>query len=77
MRIATISILFFAVLSVSCSKSPPPEATAQEAAQKKPPQKQQTVIDAQLKALDKAKAVQGTLDQQKKDMDKKLEDSGG
>ena len=76
MRIATISILFFAVLSVSCSKSPPPEATAQ-AAQKKPPQKQQTVIDAQLKALDKAKAVQGTLDQQKKDMDKKLEDNGG
>lgn len=76
MRIATISTLFFAVLSVSCSRSEPPAATVQ-AAQKKPTQKQPTVIDAELKALDKAKAVQGTLDQQKKDMDKKLEDSGG
>ncbi|WP_018972377.1 hypothetical protein [Rudaea cellulosilytica] len=74
MRIATLSIFVLAVLSVSCSRGTPPPAPA---AQPKPTERQKTVIDAQLKALDKAKAVQGTLDQQKKDMDKKLEDAGG
>lgn len=74
MRIATLSIFVLAVLSVSCSQGTPPPAPA---AQPKPAERQKTVIDAQLKALDKAKAVQGTLDQQKKDMDKKLEDAGG
>ena len=74
MRIATLSIFVVAVLSVSCSRGTPPPASA---AQPKPAERQKTVIDAQLKALDKAKAVQGTIDQQKKDMDKKLEDAGG
>ena len=74
MRIAKLSILVLVALSVSCSQSTPPPAPA---AQPKPAQRQKTVIDAQLKALDKAKAVQGTLDQQKKDMDKQLEDAGG
>lgn len=74
MRIATLSIFVLAVLSVSCSQGTPPPAPA---AQPKPAERQKTVIDAQLKALDKAKAVQGTMDQQKKDMDKKLEDAGG
>jgi hypothetical protein len=36
-----------------------------------------TVFDAQLKALDKAKAVQGVVDKQKADADKKLDDQGG
>jgi hypothetical protein len=67
MRIATIPVLIFALLSVSCSQTPPPP----------PPAKQPTVFDAQLKALDKAKAVQDIVDKQKKDMDKKLEDAGG
>jgi len=71
MRIATISILALAALSVSCSSSPLPEETAAQA------KKQKTVIDAQLKAIDKAKAVQDTVDQQKKDTDKKIEDQGG
>ena len=77
MRTATLSILTLAALSVSCSRSvpPPPPPVAAEPA--KPAQRQKTVIDAQLKALDKAKAVQGTVDQQKKDMDKKLEEEGG
>ena len=38
---------------------------------------QKTVIDTQLKALQKAKDVQKTVDQQKADLDKKLEDQGG
>jgi hypothetical protein len=38
---------------------------------------QKTVIDTQLKALQKAKDVQKTVDQQKADMDKKVEEGGG
>jgi hypothetical protein len=75
MRFATISILALAALSASCSSSPPPAAT--EPVAQKPPERQKTVIDEQLKAIDKAKAVQDTVDQQKKDMDKKLEEAGG
>ncbi|MBS0584135.1 MAG: hypothetical protein JSS42_13640 [Proteobacteria bacterium] len=76
MRIATLPILALAAISVSCSRSvPPPAPVAAQPA--KPAERQKTVIDAQLKALDKAKAVQDTVDQQKKDMDKKLEDAGG
>lgn len=74
MRIAMLSILVLAALSVSCSRSEPPPAPA---AQPKQAERQKTVIDEQLKAIDKAKAVQGTVDQQKKDMDKKLDDAGG
>lgn len=73
MRLATIPMLALATLSVSCSSSPPPEQAAAPAKK----EKEKTVIDAQLKAIDKAKAVQETVDQQKKDMDKKLEDAGG
>ncbi|MFT3790815.1 MAG: hypothetical protein QM741_07005 [Rudaea sp.] len=69
-----LSILTLAVLCVSCSRDTPPPAST---AQTQPAERQKTVIDAQLKALDKAKAVQDTVDQQKKDMDKKLEDAGG
>lgn len=74
MRFAMLPLLVLATLSVSCSNSPPPQAAAAQAA---PAEKQKTVIDAQLKAIDKAKAVQDTVDQQKKDMDKKLEEAGG
>ncbi|MBS0516859.1 MAG: hypothetical protein JSS16_15480 [Proteobacteria bacterium] len=76
MRIARLSILVLATLSVSCARSTPPPAPA-PAEPAKPEERQKTVIDAQLKAIDKAKAVQDTVDQQKKDMDKKLEDAGG
>ncbi len=38
---------------------------------------QKTVIDTQLKALQKAKDVQKTVDQEKRDLDKKLQDEGG
>jgi hypothetical protein len=74
MRFANIPLLATAALCVSCSESqaPPPAA-----AQTPPPAPQKTVFDDQLKALEKAKAVQGTVDQQKKDEDKKIEDAGG
>jgi hypothetical protein len=73
MRAATISLLATAALCVSCSESKAPPSTAAQT----PAPAQQTVIDDQLKALEKAKAVQGTVDQQKKDTDKKIEDAGG
>ncbi len=38
---------------------------------------QKTVIDTQLKALQKAKDVQKTVDQQKGELDRKLQDEGG
>lgn len=38
---------------------------------------QKTVIDTQLKALQKAKDVQKTVDQQKGELDKKVQDEGG
>jgi len=72
MRIATLSIFVLAVLSVSCSRGTPPPAPA---AQPKPAERQKTVIDAQLKALDKEKAVQSTLDQRTKALDKQMEES--
>ena len=59
--------LIFAVALVcagcSAAVAPPPE----------PPKK--TVIDAQLKAIEKAKAVQQTVDQQKIDTDKKIDEA--
>ena len=58
-------VFAIALLCSACSAAvaPPPE----------PPKT--TVIDAQLKALDKAKAVQQTVDQQKIDTDKKIDEA--
>ncbi|MEP6941138.1 MAG: hypothetical protein ABI846_15330 [Rudaea sp.] len=58
-------ILVIALCCAACSAAvvPPPE----------PPKK--TVFDAQLKALEKAKAVQQTVDQQKVDTDKKIDEA--
>jgi PBP1b-binding outer membrane lipoprotein LpoB len=63
--------IFAAVALAACSEDKPPPKV--EVAQ--PPQK--TVFDTQLKALQKAKDVQKTVDQQKADQDKKLEEAGG
>lgn len=63
MRLAILPLVAILALSAACSQTPPPQPAA----------KQKTVFDDQLKALDKAKAVQQTVDQQKKDMDKRLE----
>ena len=75
--IATVCCVGILFALGACSRSKEPavsEATP-------PPQPaQKTVFDAQFKALDKAKAMQGVVDQQKADADKKLkaqEEGGG
>ena len=67
MHMRTLPILIAAALSASCSGAiaPPPPAPSK------------TVIDGQLKAIEKAKAVQQTVDQQKADMDKKMDAAEG
>lgn len=71
MQTATILILSVACALAACSSDDPPLPATAAA----PPQK--TVFDTQLKALDKAKAVQGVVDKQKADADKQLQDQGG
>jgi hypothetical protein len=58
-----------ALSACSTDAPPPPQAAIQPA--------QKTVIDTQLKALQKAKDVQNVVDDQKKKTDKALEDQGG
>jgi outer membrane biosynthesis protein TonB len=72
MRFVKLLLFVFVALSASCSDEPPPPA-----AKDKPPVHQPSVFDTQLKALDKAKSVQDTVDKQKRDADKKMEDAGG
>ena len=69
MKSAVLSIVFCVAL-VACSSSAPPPPTAPDPAQK-------TVIDAQLKALQRAKDVQNVVDDQKKKQDKSVDDNGG
>jgi hypothetical protein len=68
MRIPIFLVVIVLTLVACASDAPPP-----------PPPKtpQSTVFDTQLKALDKAKDVQKTMDQRKVDLDKKLKDEGG
>jgi hypothetical protein len=74
MKVFPTAAVMLAVALTACSKG-------QQAAEPDPPPPQtpaqKTVLDTQLKALQKAKDVQKTVDQQKADMDKKLEDQGG
>ena len=67
-------LLACAVLIAACSSGANDEA-AKPTAQAAPPQK--TVLDPQLKALQKAKDVQKTVDDQAKATDKAIDDQGG
>ena len=75
MKPALLAIAALAVALAACSKNKSPvdpEAGAPAGA----PPAQKTVIDTQLKALQKAKDVQNVVDRQKVDMDKQLKDQG-
>lgn len=68
------TVCFTALALAACSRGKAPAET-----EAPPPQQpaQKTVFDTQLKALQKAKDVQKTVDEQKAEMDKKLDDAGG
>ena len=78
---ATAMLVAALGLLAACSSSAPdadgarsePSADAAEQPAKRPP----TVLDDQLKALDKAKSVEATLKQEQADRDKAIEDAGG
>lgn len=70
MKSVSLFTLFAACALCACSTDAPPPKAADQPAQK-------TVIDTQLKALQKAKDVQNVVDDQKKRTDKSLEDQGG
>ena len=74
MNLSRLLPLACACLLAACSsnKAPPPSTTAAP-----PPPPDKTVFDTQLKALQKAKDVQKTVDQQKAATDKQLQDQGG
>jgi hypothetical protein len=75
MRFAAISIAALALTLAACSRGKTPEEDVQAAATPAPAQK--TVIDTQLKALQKAKDVQKTVNKQKADLDQAMQDQGG
>ena len=75
MKLFPLAVATLALALAACSKEPAVSETTPPA---QPAGK--TVFDTQLKALDKAKAVQGVVDQQKVDADRKVkeqEEGGG
>ena len=65
------------LMLAACSSNKQAEPQAQVPAEAIAPARTPTVIDTQLRALDKAKSVQGTLDAQNKAANKAIEDAGG
>jgi hypothetical protein len=76
MKLSVLLMCGMAALLTACSHDKAPAAAAATAptpAQAPAP----TVLDPQLRALQKAKGVQKTIDQQKADLDKKLDEQSG
>jgi len=74
MKAAAVAAVALVIALAGCSRSTAPsEAEATLA----PPPAQKTVIDTQLKALQKAKDVQKTVDGQKRDMEQEVKDQEG
>jgi ABC-type transporter MlaC component len=69
-----LTLLIAAILALPACSSGGDDAS-KAAAQAAPPQK--TVLDPQLKALQKAKDVQKTIDADKQKTDQAIDDSGG
>lgn len=72
MRLIVLALLSMSVLSACGSDAPPPPPPPPPPAAPAP-----TVLDDQLKAIDKAKAVEQQLMDEKAKQDKALEDAGG
>ncbi|MBX3701493.1 MAG: hypothetical protein KF903_10915 [Dokdonella sp.] len=68
------SVLSLALLALAgCGGGKPPAQADQPAAAPAPEQRQKTVFDDQLKAIDKAKGVEQQLMQEKERHDKQIE----
>ena len=72
MRVLAAS--FVLALLAACSGGTPPETAKTEAA---PEARQPTVFDEQLKALEKAKAVEAQMQEDKERRDREIEEQGG
>lgn len=72
--IAALAVLTFALSACGANAPPPPQAAAAQPAQPLP---NSNVFSSDVKALQKAKDVQKTVDEQKKAQDKALQDAGG
>lgn len=77
MKILSIAIVLSFGLTACGSSEPPPSPSAEAAAQAKQPLPNSNVFSADVKALQKAKDVQKTVDEQKKAQDKAIQDAGG
>jgi hypothetical protein len=75
MKIASLLIAASACTVGACSpdKTPAPQPAAQTAPAAPAP----TVLDDQMRAMQKARDVQKTMDQRAPDIDQKLKDAGG
>ena len=71
MRFVFATVLVLALGACGSSQKPAEQVAAP------PPPPQKTVLDDQLKAIDRAKAVQDTVDKQAKKADDQLKDQGG
>jgi hypothetical protein len=69
MRLTALPFATTLLLAACGGSEPPPEPAASPTASKREP----TVLDAQLQALDKAKAMEQTLQKQQDDLDKRAE----
>lgn len=76
MKFAAPSIAALAFALAACSSSKAPASDPMPAAATPAPA-QKTVFDTQLKALQKARDVQKTVNQQKADLDKAMKEQGG
>lgn len=75
MRLTLVIIVASLLLAACRDDNKPAEPRNDSAAETKPAQK--TLLDTQIRALDKAKAVQGTIDNAAAKHDQELKDAGG
>ncbi|HST27999.1 MAG TPA: hypothetical protein VLK26_06475 [Rudaea sp.] len=76
MKITAVALVVAALgLSACGADAPPPPKAA--AAQPAPPLPDSNVFSSDVKALQKAKDVQKTVDEQKKAQDQAIQDNGG
>lgn len=77
MKTALVCIATLSLGLAACGADAPPPPKAAAAAQPAQPLPDSNVFSSDVKALQKAKDVQKTVDEQKKAADKQLQDDGG